>query len=543
MQLRDQAANACRHELERLRWEDIREDQYLTASIGGTGVVMLSTEIDKLSGEHMAKLSLCDPQRFYPDPSATRIHDCRFVVYEPSMDISDIVEQFPERGGEIKPTKSSPIGKTLTNNTVARSDDEIINAPGNELSLDSEGNIRQRVADVAFIFIKDETLTADVQENVVKEKALTLECQDCGLVHEPGLEPGCPQCGSENEMPSEEMPQDAEKTTTLYRQYPYGRLIVICQEVLLYDGPNPLEIDQVFPFFAYSLYRVPNRFHGYGDVALLKSNQMQMDKNMAQLIDNMRLSVGYLQIPANEPAWGQVTNEPGQKVPTRAENASIPRWVAPQTMNPQLHAMADDMMFRDFQRESGEPDSSVGSLPTAPEGNASVQARESTRTSRIGKHLKDFNITWSDVATALWQVMNQLYIGPRQFMAQHSDRTFEAILLDVSQMPRGLRIRVEADIDALEKDKLAGQNLVMAMQAGVLPMMPDVLLRAMGTPEAIINEVMQRPEVQFHMMQQQAALMAGANGATPQGASPGTGSPAGPSAGAPTSNQSPGGEQ
>lgn len=545
MQTRETAANAVRHELERLRWDDIREDQYLSASIGGTAVVMLSTEIDRLSGEHMAKLSLCDPQRFYPDPSATRLHDCRFVIYEPQMDLSDIMEQFPERGKEIKPNPASPIGKTLTTNTVARSTDEIINAPGNELALDEKGNLRQRVADVAYVFIKDSTLATDVQENVVKEPVPALECQDCGLRYEPGLVAGCPECGSPNSAPVEDVPAETEKTTTLSRQYPYGRLIVICQEVLLYDGPTPLEIDQVFPFFPYSLYRIPNRFHGYGDVALLKSNQMQADKNMAQLIDAMRITAnGWLQIPKNEPAWQQVTNEPGQKIPVSIENATIARVVSPQGYNAQLHSIADESIYRDFQRISGEPDASVGSLPTAPEGNASVAARESTRTSRIGKHLKDFNRTWSDIATALWQVMNQLYLGPRQYMMQHSDRSFEAILLDVSQLPRGLRIRVEADIDALEKDKLAGQNLVMAMQAGVLPMMPDVLLRSMGTPEAIINEVMQRPEVQMHLaFQQQMALSAMANGAPPNGASPGTAPPTGPNAGAPNNSNQPGGEQ
>lgn len=115
--------------------------------------------------------------------------------------------------------------------------------------------------------------------------------------------------------------------------------------------------------------------------------------------------------------------------------------------------------------------------------------------------------------------------------------------MDVSTLPRGMRIRVEADIDALEKDKLAGQNLVMAMQAGVLPMMPDVLLRAMGTPEAIINEVMQRPEVQMHlMMQQQLALSAAANGAPPNGATPGTATPTGPNSGAPQNSDSGGDE-
>ena len=526
LQLREMAANATRHELERCRWEDLREDQYLTASIGTVGIVMLSTEQDKLSGENKAKLSLVDQTRFYPDPSATRINDCRFVIHEPQMDISDIVEQFPEKGRFVKPMKSQPVGKTLTTNTIARSNDEIINAPGNELSLDVDGNIRQRVAEVAYVWIKDETLTADVQENVLKESVAALECSDCGLRYEPPLVAGCPQCGSQN-AEQIEVDAGAEQATTLSRQYPYGRLIVISQDVLLYDGPAPLEIDCVFPFFPYCLYRVPIRFHGYGDVALLKSNQMQADKNMAQLIDAMRLtSMGYLQVPANEPAWGQVTNEPGQKIPTRAENANIAKWITPQSYNAQLHSIADESIYRDFQRISGEPDSSVGSIPTAPEGNASVAARESTRTSRIGKHLKDFNAVWSDIATALWQLMNQYYVGPRQFMAQHADKTFESIVLDVSQMPRGLRIRVEADIDALEKDKLAGQNLVMAMQAGVLPMMPDVLFRAMGTPEAIINEVMQRPEVQFHMAQQQAALMA-TMGAPPTGATPVQANPSG----------------
>jgi len=554
---REQAANATRHELERCRYiDEVREDVYLTGSVGKIGIAHVTTEIDELTGEHKLRVDPVDIQRFAPDPEASRIYKSNHVTYFPVMDFARIKRLCkalgcPEKAERIQPMKDETVQGTIASERRTRSEDEIINAPGNEFALDQNNKLRSRRAEVAYVYQRDDSVTQEVKrtlDGAVPPEDVGLTCATCGAEYEPQMtdeETGsfaCPMCGSEDATFALES-----------RLYPYGRLTILCQDQQFYDGPNLDEVDCIFPFGVYHHYRVPGEFHGFSDVDLLKSNQMQMDKNMAQLIDNMRLSVGYLQVPANEPAWGQVTNEPGQKVPTRSENAQIARWVAPQAMNAQFHATGDAMMYNDFQRISNEPDMAVTQGGSAPDSATEVSIRDRTRTTGIGAHVRRFNQCDSDVASIAWQIMVQKYVGPRPFTFSMNGSQFESVVLDVSTLPRNIRIRIESDPDASEKDKNAAQNTALAMNNGQLPFMPDVFLRALGQTETQIKEYMNRPEMQLFIqikqlellaMLDQAQMMAAAPmtiGAPPDGAAPGQVKPTGSSP--PPSNNSPGGEQ
>lgn len=515
MQMREQASNAVRHELERCRWEEIREDVYLDASVCGLGIAMVRVEQDKLSGEYRGAIDCIDPRRFYPDPSATRLNKCQYVVYEPELDISQIKDLCdlygcPEKFEKIKPKKSDPIGTSTPSERVTRSNAEIIAAPGNEVAIDEKNNIRSRKASVSYVWVKDDSLSTEVKKVVLGDESEGLVCLDCGSTFSIE-EMGCPDCGSTNVSMEQEVTE---------RAYPYGRLTVICQDVQLYDGPNPLEIDGVYPFAVYTHHRIKTRFHGYGDVALLKSNQQQADKNAAQLFLAMGLTgQGFFEYTAGEMGYQHVTNEPGQKVPVKPENAGKAHWVTPQGYNGNLHQIADNTIFGDFQRISGETDQAVSQMPSAPDSATEVKSRDSVRMSRMGRHLKRFNLACSDLASIYWQMMVQYYVGPRPFMFTQNGSQFESVVMDVSQLPRNIRIRVEADPEGMETDKLAGQNLVMAMQSGVIPMMPDIALRCMGVSESMIAEVMNRPEMMMFMQQQALAAMAG-QGATTNGNPP-----------------------
>jgi hypothetical protein len=528
LQERELAANAVRHELERCRWHEIREDMYLDASVCGVGIGMVRVEQDKLSGEYRGAIDCIDPRRFYPDPSATRLDKCQYVVYEPELDISQIKDLCdlygcPEKFEKIKPNKSDPIGTSIPSERVTRSNAEIIAAPGNEIAIDKDNKIRSRKANVCYVWVKDDSLSTEVKKVVTGDESEGLVCLDCG--EEFSMDNmACPGCGSENLSTEQEVTE---------RAYPYGRLTVLCQDVQLYDGPNPLEIDTFFPFAVYTHHRIKTRFHGYGDVGLLKSNQMQADKNAANLFMAMALtSQGFFEFPAGELGYQHVSNEPGQKVPVKAENAGKAHWVTPQGYNGNLHQIADNTIFGDFQRISGETDQAVSQMPSAPDSATEVKSRDSVRQSRMGRHLKRFSSTCGDLASIYWQVMVQYYVGPRPFMFTKNGSQFESVVLDVSMLPRNLRIRVEADADGMEKDKLAGQNLVMAMTQGVIPMMPDIALRCMGVSESLIAEVMNRPEMLMFMQQTALAAMAG-QGATPNGNPPAPPSGAGPQPQAP----------
>lgn len=518
---REKAAQATRHDLERAHWNDIGEDLFITGSVNELGIAMLRMEQDKLSGEYKCAWDMVDQRRLYYDPSATRFYNCDYVNYEPEVSLAFIQQQWPEKAHKIQPKKTQPVGQHVTDNGRARTDAEIINAPGTELSIDDKGDIRQRVADVCYTWIKSDELFEDTRRTITREAMAAAECQDCMLRFEPGLTEACPNCGSVN-IKTVEVPEAAEEYTVITRKYPFGRLIITCQDVLLYDGPSQIELDCIFPFVVYTHYRDPRKIRGSSDLLLLKSNQMQADKNASRLFQAMGLTgQGYLEIPTGEPGWQNATNELGTKIPTKPENMGKARWVTVGGYNVQLHSVADNTIFSDFQRISGQTDQAVSQMPSAPDSATEVKSRDSVKQSRMGRHLKNWTATLSQMATMHWQAMCQYYVGPRPFMFSENGSQFESVVLDVSQMPRNLRIRVEIDIDAAEKDKNLGQNLIAFIQSGGMesPYAP-VFLRLLGTPEAMVNELM---SIQAMVMQQQQVMALAAmsgQGNSPNGTSP-----------------------
>lgn len=527
MEQREQAAQATRHDLERCHWQDIGEDLFITGSVNELGIAMLRMEQDKLSSEWKCAWDMVDQRRLYPDPAATRFYNCDYVIYEPEISLAKIREYWPEKAHLIQPKKTQPVGQHITDNGVARTAQEIINAPGTELAIDDKGDIRNRVADVAYLWIKSDELFEDTKKTISREAMQAAECQDCMLRFEPGLTDTCPSCGSQN-IAQVDVPEVSQEYTVITRKYPFGRLIITCQDTLLYDGPSQIELDCIFPFAVYTHYRDPRKIRGSSDLLLLKSNQQQADKNASRLFQAMALTgQGYLEIPTGEPGWQNATNEIGTKIPTKPENMGKTRWVTVQGYNVQLHSVADNSIFSDFQRISGQTDQAVSQMPSAPDSATEVQSRDAVKQSRMGRHLKEWTDTLSQMATMHWQAMCQYYVGPRPFMFTQNGSQFESIVLDVSTMPRNIRIRVEVDVDSAQRDKNLGQNLIAFIQSGGMDSpYAKQMLQLLGAPEAIVNELIATRDM---FMQQQMALAAmSGQGVNPLGTSPAPPAGAGP---------------
>lgn len=511
-------STAVKHELERLRWDEHAEDVFWDGSALGVGLTHIYVRQDPLTFDteepiYEIKLEHVDPARFYPDPSASRLSDCRFVCYEPLLDLSRIREMFPEKADKVKPDVQEPITNLASGTTFKpqRNDSNLIYGPGQELMLGGDSVIRSRKANVAFIWVKDESTIRDVEIKVLKGARPGLQCTDCSLVHDEDdmtAMGSCPGCGGTNLTPVE-MPPKTEEVTRKTRQYPFGRLIVLTREVLLYDGPNPHDIDTIFPFASYHHYRVPRRFWGYGDVALLKSPQRVADKNMAQLLDYMRLGAnGPFEYPSTAEAYQSLGNAPGQPIPVEPALMGMARYVptAP-GFNIAVFQVCDAIVRDDFQRVSGITDVSLGVAPASPTSGVEVQARQRAASTRIGSHMKRLNNYRSDVASIVWQLMAQYYGGLRNYRFQGFNGELTSVQLDVSTLPAGVRIAVSADLDEIEKDKLAGQNLVMFLNqppgspGGVDGPFADLTLAALGTPPAIVREFMERKNMmeQFGM--------------------------------------------
>lgn len=553
---RQHISQAIRHELERLRWSEFVEDMVYDGAVCGKGLIHVRIKVDKLAEAqgmpmHEIMFERVDPQRFYPDPSATRLKECRFVVYEPILDMSTIREIFPEKAHLITPTITTDLFRYQDSLGYTRTDQDLVEGTsGAEYVYGRDGTIKQRRAEVAFIWIKDETLTQDIVSSVIKEGTMGFQCVNCGSQFEPeeaipvypevsgmtdmngeAIGRACPECGAEGMLPVD-LPAVTETKMEMSRKYPFGRLIVLCGKVLLYDGPNPYDIDCVFPFVEYNHYRVPRRFWGYGDTALLKSSQRVVDKNMSQAVDALRLMAnGVFERPSEAEAYDALGNQPGQQIPVPAPFCGLARYVTPNGFDRALFQLVDSLCMNDFQRVAGVSDVSTGIAPTPATSGVEVQARQRAASTRIGLHLKRLNAARSDLASICHQLMNQFYVGPRYFMdpmqAMNPASNAQAIAFDYSQLPRGVRVLVTADPDDIERDRQMGQNLAMTIQSGGLtnPMIVpflDIYLRAIGLPRNMANEVQRRAMFAMGMQPPATAEPGQEDGAADTGGAPGS---------------------
>lgn len=529
---RERVSTAVRHEAERLHWMEMCGDVMYDGATTGKGIVHLFPIKDEFTGLYDIGCELVDQNRFYPDPGVnrTRIRDCRAVTYEPELDMSDVRRIFPDTWQLVTP-KTTTVGR-LGSDHYTRTADEIVYGPGTgEVAITRDGILQTRKADVAFVFIKDLSILRDIQDVLLRGPIQGYQCMNCGsqfetdaALHDPTNpgRPACPDCETNNIQPIMLPPvvvQEERKT----RAYPYGRLICLTDNALLYDGPSQYGLRGVFPFAEYTHYRVTRRFWGYGDVALLKKVQDNLNKNIAQAIDNLRLAGNApLEVPAEVPAYRQLGNQPGDKVPVPAPFMGMARYLPTNSYNVQLHQILDAAMKADIQEVSGVSDVARGITPSAPTSGREVMARQDAASKGLGLHLKELNAFQSEFVNILYQMGRKFYADqPRAVQFTNELGEMDVRIEEWSTLPPEVFIRVSADIDKTEKDNLLGQNINQFVMAGGLDSpYADLLLRliAKGDQSIVSEFVNRRQEIQGQM---QAAAQAGGMGTGAPGAGPG----------------------
>lgn len=508
---RQDISSVVSHELERLRWNEYTRSVMFDGSIVGTGLTHVYAEKDEFSGQYGIKLEHVDPCRFYPDPAADRLTECRYVIYEPEMDMSRIRKTFPDTWQLVKPNPRN-IGR-LGDSSISRDGDELIRgASTGDIAITRDGTIQQRVAPVCFIWVKDSQLIEDIKSVLERPPTAGYKCTDCGdqfdrdqALHDmQSPKPRCPTCEGE-QLQQVTLPPEFAYFKETSRAYENGRLICMTNDALLSDDASPWQLDTVFPFAMYSHNPITRRFWGYGEVALVRKVQEALNKNIAQGIDFMRLAGnGPLEVPAEVPAYRQLGNQPSDTVPCPAPFMGLARYLSPTGYNVQMHQILDQSLKRDMQEITGVSDVSLGVSPSAPTSGVEVQARQRAASTRIGLHLKDVNQYRSDLANIVYQFMHQLYTEPRAFNRAKVNGELESIVIECQQLPLDVRVKVSASVDKTEKDKNFFQNLMLAVKEGQIGFYPDLMLPMFGASPEVSREIQEREQQRQLQMQQQA---------------------------------------
>lgn len=540
-------AAAVEHEAQRIRWAQYRRLALFEACVNGKGVVHFYPErchYQTPEGEvldlYEIRAEMADLTRYYPQPGTQFQNECDYLIYEPDLSMARIRRMFPDTWQLVNP-QSRALGK-LGDIHYSRSQDELIygNATG-EIAISKDGLLSERYSPVAFVYIKGQEVVADLQSILDRPAKPGVKCTDCGATFEReqalidyrtvGM-PLCPTCYGANltdTMLAPEYVQQMQRRLI----YPHGRLICLTKDALLYDGPLEVQLDQVYPFAEMNLYGITGRYWGYGMVALLKKVQMALNANISQGINNMRLCGNPpLEVPSEVPAYRHLGNAPGDQIPCPAAFMNLAHYLSPaNSYNVMLHQVLDEALKRDIQEVSGVNETSRGEVPTAPSSGREVLALQQAASTRMGLFNQQFNEFEGQSFSILWQMMNQFYVEPRAYQRAKVNGELEAIVLEVSQLPRNVRIVVSSSLEQTQKDQLFGQNLMQAVTAGQVGFYPDLMLPLMGAPPAVSREIQARETARLQAAAQ-AQLGAAAAGVGGIGTPPTTSLPPGPPAAA-----------
>lgn len=516
------AQEAIEEELRKMRADQFDEDCLWDAMATGKGYTRIVTRVDPRSGLPRFEFESVDGTRLYWDPSADRLEDSDFLFYEPWTPMPRIREAFPNSWMKVRPKERAITDPDRKRDGRSRTDQELLSGAGYEVQYNKSGALVEKGAYIAYLWIRNEEVENEYTDQMVQGERQGFACALCGdIFDKPHIEPPdlpagaapeeavpsppqCPACGSEALAPVT-IPAQVDRSLTGRKfRYPYGWLCVTCEDGILWEGPNPDKIDSVFPIFEYHHKRTPHRFSGQGEVATLRTAQVNANKNMQQLMDYLRTSTnGVLEYPNRATTYGALSNMPNAKIGLPVQLIGLARYLPPPNFNVQAFVMAEETIRRDFQEMSGITDVVYGIAPQTPTSGKEVMARQSGANTRIDGHIRRFSQYRSARDTALWQLMWQNYRDPRYFPIRNADGEPEMELLAVRSLPRNMKIHVSADVEDQNQSELKIQAVQRLMQAGLVPMSLDLLLPTMGLSTWEAQSLMDRALL---MRKEQAAM-------------------------------------
>lgn len=468
--------SAIEDSFKRVKADQVKYDAYMWGSVTGVGVSMWSMKPDSLTGAMGTCLTPISTQDFYCDPSADSITspDCRYVVWEPLLDMSTIRQMWPSKADMVKPD-TRQISSTWDYKSGSQ-DQSMIYGTAGEYSVDRT-NLNARKARTAFVWIRDESITEDLQRVVLKDQTEGYQCVSCSNTFEAGAyqdlngSSPCPLCGGD--MENVQIPAQVQENKVIRRTYPYGRLIVYSGQTLLFDGENPYEIEQVFPFAVYHHDRIPGEFLGQNDVSLLQSLQEAENTVLSMGVDGVVLSMfGPFEYPVSCKSYTDLGNGPKERHPVPDHLAGKARFVRSEGADMQLWNGVLANIEHQFQIVSGLAQLGLGQTSSPPISATEAEIANARLSDRMKGHAQAFSAYLSELADIGLQIEKQAARIERDRLSQVGgeyagvgigiqmpDSELKSVLVEFDKLPN-VHVRVEVNTTEAIRDKLKGQNSV-----------------------------------------------------------------------------------
>jgi hypothetical protein len=372
--------------------------------------------------------SSADPMYFFPDPDAKDVNkECGFALYAEPKDISKIKRRYPKFAQFIKPDL-----RDLSQ--FKNMDDERRQSPNDNYATFTNG------ADEA---------AAD------RDKALLITCWlSPEFLADDYEETQDPQSG--------EFVQKAK--------WPNGRKIVICNKVVLEDGPNPND-DGEIPYQRLLNYVLPREFWGISEVEQLEGPQKTFNKLLNFALDVLTLM--------GNPIWivdtnadidtDNLVNRPGLVV-EKAPGSEVRREEGVQ-LQPYVLQLTEKMAEW-FDSVSGSQDVSRGIQPTGITAASAITSLQEAAQTRLRQKARNADYYLQDLGRQWLSRTFQYRTAPEMFRLTGKDGVENYFRMHVE--------KYEKTEEQTALDPATGQQTVLQVPTGemgqrmiVQPYLPD----------------------------------------------------------------------
>jgi hypothetical protein len=275
--------------------------------------------------------------------------------------------------------------------------------------------------------------------------------------------------------------------------------------------PSPY-MDGKFPFVIYRDYERPDEFWGVGEPENLKLIQLGYNKTMSNVIDNATLMTNSVWVvERNSCDVDKLTNQPGQVVeysPDRPKPERVPGTPLPSFVTEIL-----DRLKSDFDQVSGINDVTQGRKPAGITAGVAIESLQEAANKRIGLKIRLLESFLAKVGRLLVSRVQQFYMEDRviRITGAGGEFSFLNVSPDEIQGQFDVIAKAGASLATSQAQKFQQATLLFDRLVKLDPAVAaKMLLENAEIPnkDALLQELLQRIQMQEQMQQQAQAQQA-----------------------------------
>lgn len=425
------------------------------AKIYGTAFFYTFWNPAKRNGVGDIDVRVVEPMNVYPDPVCTRMENCVGMFYAYVIPLEEAKRMFPGKALLLKPSRNIP------------------NIFDKNLAESYEGSEKPS-ASTESCFIKEYWVRDGAKVTVEEEMSM-------------------------NKDEGEAVSQIIQKL-----KYPNGRVITICEDVLLEDKACQYPVWPFEPLYDYDI----GEFWGVGEIDNLQQPQVLYNRIFSQLYDNIRL-MGNPNVIADKTAgvdWTNYMSSVGQVI-QKEQGTDVRMWDAPQ-FSPALPEFLKMLQFS-MDTLSGIHDITQGRQPVGITAAQAIELLQQSAQTRIRLKIRNLLGSIRGVGKRWFTMVKLYYTEPRLLRVTGPDGRGGWLALKGSDYADAdLDLIVETDSSFIVSKQGRFEQGMTLLKAGAIQ--PLDLLAITDWPNK--EQIMQRA-VQQQMAQ---AQMSGAIGASPE---------------------------